>query len=588
VDEPWDEVTDILVVGSGAAGLVAALVAAEQGSRALVIEKTPEFGGCSATSGGGIWIPCSHLALELGQEDTPEAAFAYIRSLSAPDVPDANISAFVETAPRMLRWLTENTEVRYQSLPYPDYHADLPGGRPGYRTHLPEPIDGRRLGKASLDLRRASPAASLLGRINWTFTETYALLFRPRGWMGVLGKMLARYSLDLPHRLVSSKDRFLTLGNALVGGLRLALDQAKIPLRLNTALVDLVWHDGRVTGAVVEQGGRRRRIGAARGVILASGGFARDRALRAENFPGAVDPTLSGAPESDTGDGLRAALAIGAQPRNLGHAWSAPVFCVPGETRGRLSTIERALPGCIIVNQAGRRYMNEAASYHLAGQAMIAADRPEARTLPSWMIFDATFRHRYPVGPVLPLVPDALLPRAVRGLLRRAATLEALAVVIGLPADALTETIGTFNAGARRGEDPLFQRGAATYDRMYGDARVTPNPTLAPIETGPFYAFPIHAGDIGTCGGVATDALARALDSDGRPIEGLHVVGNCAASVMGGSYPGAGSTLGPAMTFAFLAARHLGQAAVNPDVAGLDLAPRAPPSHWRGPRADAR
>jgi 3-oxosteroid 1-dehydrogenase len=242
---------------------------------------------------------------------------------------------------------------------------------------------------------------------------------------------------------------------------------------------------------------------------------------------------------------------------NMQSTWSAPVFSVPGEACSRLSTIERALPGCIIVNQAGRRYLNEAASYHVVGRIMIAADEPGAGTNPSWVIFDATFRHNYPMGPVIPLIPDWLQSRGVRSTLKKAATIAALAEKIGAPPGELTSTVERFNKDALSGVDTEFNRGGPAYDRLYGDARVTPNPTLAPIIKPPFYAMPIHGGDIGTNGGLVTDEYARVLDTNGQPIAGLYACGNNAASIMGESYPGAGVTLGPAMTFGYVAARHL-------------------------------
>ena len=550
----WDKETDLLIVGSGAGGLLAAVVGASRGAKALVIEKTAEYGGTSATSGGGIWIPDSPLAAAAGQPDSPDEAFQYIRALSAENVPDENIRAYVHWAPQMLRWLVENTPVRYQPLPYPDYHAELPGGKVGYRTHLPFEMDGRLLGDDVLTLRAASPAASLFGRINWRFSETYQLMFRMKGWQLTLLRMLARYYLDVGQRVRSRKDRFLSLGTALVGGLRLALNQSGSELWLNTPLVELVREGPRVVGAVVQHDGKSIRIRAVQGIVLAAGGFDRNAEMRHKYIPHLPDPLHSGGQIGNTGDAINAAVAVGAVTMNMRHTWSAPVLSIPGEYRGRLSTTERALPGCIIVNQAGRRFMNEAASYHIAGQAMVAANRLDAGTNPSWMVFDGRYRHKYPLGPVLPLVPDWMLPRQVRSILHKAWDIASLARRIGVPAEALQATVTHFNAGARLGRDEEFSRGAAAYDRLYGDPGVTPNPTLGPIEQPPFYAFPIYAGDIGTCGGLVTNAQARVLDANGQWVEGLYAVGNNAASVMGGSYPGAGSTLGPSMTFAYVAA----------------------------------
>jgi len=552
----WDEEVDVLVVGSGAGGLTAAVAAADAHGRVLVIEKSDEYGGTSATSGGGIWIPNSPLGKVEGLEDSEEEAFAYLRPQSAPNVPDGPIRAYIRRAPEMLAWLTAKTPVRFTSVAYPDYHVEYPGGKLGYRTHLPVPFDGKQLGDDILQLRPPSPAASLFGIINWRFDETYTLLFRPKGWMKALGKMFWRYGSDLPHRFRSIKDRNLTLGNALVGGLRLALKERGVPLRLETSLVELVREGDTVTGAVVEHRGRRSRIRVRRGLVLAAGGFERNEELRRRYLPGSADPTMSGSQVNNTGDAILAAEKIGAGLRNMQSTWSAPVFRVPGEKRARLSTIERALPGCIIVNQAGKRYMNEAASYHVVGRQMVEHDKPGAGTQPSWVIFDASFRHKYPMGPLLPLIPDALQAKGVRKILRKAGDIAALAKAIGVPADTLAETVSRFNGDAARGVDTEFDRGGPAYDKMYGDARVQPNPTLAPIVKPPFYAFPIYGGDIGTNGGIVTDEEARVLDESGRPIGGLYAVGNNAASVMGESYPGAGVTLGPAMTFGYVAGRH--------------------------------
>jgi 3-oxosteroid 1-dehydrogenase len=229
---------------------------------------------------------------------------------------------------------------------------------------------------------------------------------------------------------------------------------------------------------------------------------------------------------------------------------------LPGEERARLMAFERALPGAIIVNSRGERYMNEAASYHIAGQEMLSHDSPETRTIPSLMLFDATWRRSYPLGPVIPDLPDWLQPAAVRAVLVRANSWDELARRTQLPAERLRATIARFNEHARAGSDPDFRRGESAYDRYYGDPRVKPNPTLRALETPPFYALPIYPGDIGTNGGLATDEHARVLDTQGEPIPGLYAAGNMAATVMGHSYPAAGATLGPGMTFGYLAARH--------------------------------
>ncbi len=556
--QQWDKEVDVLVVGSGAGGLLAALVAAQGHADVLIVEKAAEWGGTSATSGGGIWIPGSDQARAAGFEDDLGEAFKYVRGLSASNVPDDNIRAYVDNAASMLRWMTANTPVVYTAQPYPDYHAENAGGSPtGYRTHLPEMLDGKPLGNDLRSQRMPSPAASLFGYLNWTFAETYDMLYRPRGWWWRFSINMARYWLDLPFRFTSRKDRRLTLGNALTGGLRLALNKKAVPMWLKSPLAELVEQDGRVVGAVITRDGRPYRIRARKGVILAAGGFDKDQAKRDAYSPLYPKAQVSGGVTSNTGDALVAGLSMGAGTMNLQSAWAAPVFHVPGEDRGRLCTIERALPGCIMVNQSGTRYLNAAASYHVTGQEKARREAEHGDASPSWMVFDYRYRHLFPMGPVYPLIPDWAQNGMVRTVLKKARTIPELAARMGIDPDALTATINRFNAFAANGEDPDFQRGQATYDKMYGDPRHGPNPCLRPLDVAPFYALPIYPGDIGTNGGLTTNAKAQVTRPDGSAIPGLYAIGNAAASAMGESYPGAGVTIGPALTFGYIAAREL-------------------------------
>ena len=554
----WDKEVDTLVIGSGAGGLLSALVAAANRAEVLIVEKESQWGGTSATSGAGIWIPASDQARAAGFDDKTDDAFKYVRKLSAKNVPDTNIRAFVDNAAKMLRWVTAHTEIDYQAFPYPDYHAENPGGSPtGYRTHMPLPIDGKKLGKDVETLRFASPAASLFGYLNWHFDETYIMLFRAPRWWWHLTKSLARYWLDWPFRFKSRKDRRLTLGNALVGGLKLALNEKQVPLWLNTPMEELITEKGKVVGAVVRHDGKPLRIKARKGVVLAAGGFDKNQSMRDEHAPLYSRAHLSGGTSGNTGDTIRAGLGVGAQTLNMQSAWAAPVFYVPGEDRGRLCTIERALPGSMMVNQKGERYLNEAASYHIVGQIMARREKEHGDASPSWFVFDHRYRHSYPVGPLYPIMPDWFQRGEVRGILKKGRTVEELADAMGVPAATLAATFNRYNDYAARGEDPDFHRGEAAYDKMYGDPRVTPNPCLRPLDKGPFYAMPIYPGDIGTNGGLLTDDQARVLDTKGKVIPGLYAIGNNAASAMGESYPGAGVTIGPAMTFGYLAARHM-------------------------------
>lgn len=558
MNQVWDKEVDVLVVGSGAGGMLSALVAAKNHAEVLIVEKEKLWGGTSATSGAGIWIPASDQAAEAGFHDNVDDAFKYVRALSADNVPDENIRAYVENAAKMLRWMGANTAIDYHAFPYPDYHAENPGGSPtGYRTHMPLPIDGRALGDDVRTLRFASPAASLFGYLNWHFDETYILLFRAKGWWWHLAKSLMRYWFDWPFRFTSRKDRRLTLGNALAGGLRLALNEAKVPLWLESPLIELVEEQGKVTGAVIRHKKRDLRIRARKGVVLAAGGFDKNQAMRNEHAPLYPNALYSGGTCGNTGDAIRAGQSLGADTMNLQSTWAAPVFYVPGEDRGRLCTIERALPGSLMVNQRGERYLNEAASYHITGQQMARRQREHGDASPTWFVFDHTYRHSYPVGPVYPLVPDWMQNGMVKTILKKGRTLAELAEAMGVDPARLEATIARYNANAANGEDPDFHRGEAAYDKMYGDPRIAPNPCLRPLDKGPFYAMPMYPGDIGTNGGLRTDPRARVLDGKGQPIPGLYAIGNSAASAMGESYPGAGVTIGPALTFGYIAANDM-------------------------------
>lgn len=556
---------DVLVAGSGAGALTAALVAAAAGHRVLIAEKTQYWGGTSATSGGFIWIPASELAAAAGGQDTVSEGFEYLRAIVGDGVTDGNIRAFVESARHMLTWLERNSEVHYRSIAYTDYRPEAPGAKLGFRTHDILPFDGRRLGPLLKSMQPSVPATLLFNRIAFTMDDVFPLLHRPPGWQRTLLKVLARYYLDIGQRLVSPRNRFLAAGSALLGRLRYSLERYNVPLWLNSPVRQLERDStGRVTGAILERNGISHAVVARRAVVLATGGFEGSATLRRAYLPGAWDPSSSGALETNIGDGLKLGEAIGAALGNMNSAWWGPMIKLPDEPRARLLTFERALPGCMIVNQAGRRYMNEAIAYDIAGKHMIDADRPGAGTSPSYFVFDERYRRRYPVGPLIPGIPLSLHQSGLRRSLVSAATWAELERHLGIPAGMLSNTICQFNHHAEQGVDPEFRRGDNAYDRFYGDPKVAPNPNLAPLATAPFYALPITPGDIGTNGGLLCNEHAQVLDRSRQPIPGLYATGNTTASVMGHAYPGAGGTLGPAMAFGYVAARHACNLPIDP------------------------
>lgn len=547
---------DVLIIGSGAGALTAAISAHDCGGKVLVVEKDAKWGGTSASSGGGIWIPCSPLAAAAGARDTPEEAFTYIKSLTGDEVADERIRAFIKAAPEMLAYMTEKTRVAYRAQPYADYHTDLPGAKLGYRMHEPVEVEGDDLGEDYFTLQPTHPIAMLFGRIAWVISESYPIMTRSRGWRKVLMKMFMRYYFDFPHRFRTARDRRLTMGNALLGRLRMSLNERRVPVWLNAPMIDLVEEEGRVVGAVIERDGVRQTIRARRGVILGAGGFERSADMRRAHH--GVDGSFSASIGLNTGDAQRAGEKIGARLDIMDTAWWAPGYRFEGDDRAYPMFVERALPHCMIVNQRGVRFMNEAASYHVTGKIMAEADQAANPTLPSWFIFDASFRKKYALGPILPgnFMPDWNLPRKVKDKLIRAGSLAELAAKTGLDPDQLAKTVATLNSYADTGLDKEFNRGGFAYDRYYGDPSAKPNPCLGRIETAPFYAIAIYAADIGTKGGLLTDVNAQVVNQKDQPIAGLYAVGNSASSVMGRTYPGAGAVLGPAMTFGYLAGRH--------------------------------
>lgn len=553
---------DVVVVGSGAGALLAAIRAADQGLKPLVVEKTALLGGTSAISGGGIWIPDNHDMPKAGLRDSIEAAFHYVRTCARGLSSDDRILAYVETARQMARYLAE-IGVPYRCVPsYADYYPTLDGAMPGGRTMDPMDFNAAKLGVQDLELLRpTSPGQLVLGRMHINAFEARTMLARERKAKFVLLWMMARYYLDYPWRNKTKRDRRLTGGQALLGGLFTALRKRGITLWLESPLQSLTEKDGRVTGVVVQRGGQDVAVTARRAVVLAAGGFERNQQMREQYLPKPTDQGWTATPpEANTGDAIRAGAALGGALRLMEHTWGAPTISVPKEEKCRAMFVERSMPGCMVVNGRGERFLNESGPYPEFQQAMFANNDKTGCAIPAWIVFDATFRANYPIGPIMPAmaVPDSRLRKSWLGTVYwKGETLEELAQQIGVDPQGLAASAKRMTEFAKTGKDLDFGRGDNVFDRYYGDVNVKPNPNLAPIEKGPFYAMKLNPGDIGTKGGLLTDRDARVLREDGEAIEGLYCVGNNSASVMGPSYPGAGSTLGPAMTFAFRAIAHI-------------------------------
>ncbi|MFD1555696.1 FAD-dependent oxidoreductase [Paraburkholderia silviterrae] len=552
---------DVVVVGSGAGAMTAALRAHDQGLSVLVVEKSAVYGGTTAVSGGGIWIPCNDQIAALGGSDSYDEAITYLRDVVGEDFDPKRIDAYLENGPKMVGWLAKHAQTHFHAVPrYPDYYPDRKGGKPGYRTMEPAAFDAARLGEHFDELRAPSPATLIGGRIAMTQIEAHTILAKERGWLRLTARLMLRYATDFRWRRRTSRDRRLTLGNALVASLRAALAQRGIELWLDTPMRSLHADGARVDGVIVEREGRPFGIRATRGVILACGGFEANQAMREQYLPKPTRAEWSAAPPINTGDGIRAGLALGADTALMDFVWGVPTVRVPGEEKQRALFVERSAPRCVMVNQLGRRFVNESAPYPDVIHAMYADHARTQANVPAWLIFDAEYRKRYPCGVLLPgsVQPDSKIPAGwLDNVIYRADTLADLAAKIGVDAGGLAQTVVQMNGYAASGVDTEFGKGSNVFDRYYGDSSCKPNPCLGPIERAPFYALRLDPGEIGTKGGLRTDAQARVLRPDGSVIDGLYALGNTTAAVMGKTYPGPGSTIGPAMTFGYVAADHI-------------------------------
>jgi 3-oxosteroid 1-dehydrogenase len=541
---------DIVVVGSGAAGMTAALTAAHLGRSALLIEKTSRYGGSTARSGGGVWVPGNAVLSKAGVRDTPAMASDYLAFVSGGDVPAERRAAFLEHGPAMLDLVRARTPVRFAWVPgYADYYPEAPGGIAAGRSIEPVPLNGRMLGGELSALN--PPYLPVPDGVAVTQADYRWLSLGPRHPKAVLAGMkvagrLARRRL-LGHRMLS-------LGQALAAGLRAGLIASNVPVWLDTPMTGLVAEHGRVTGVRVIRDGSPAVIRARLGVVLASGGFERNLQMREQYQRAPIGTGWTTGAAGNTGDGITAGMTLGAAVGLMDDAWWGPSIPLPGGPYFCLA--ERSLPGSIMVNGAGQRFVNEAAPYVDTVHAMYEGHSAANAHIPSWLIFDQRYRDRY-VFAGLP--PRRSLPRRwyTAGAVFRGDSLSSLASDTGIDADGLAKTVSRFNEFANAGRDEDFRRGDSAYDRYYGDPRCRPNPNLAPLSRGPFYAVKIVPGDLGTKGGLRTDARARVLRADETVIEGLYAAGNVSASVMGHSYAGAGATIGPAMTFGYIAAHDL-------------------------------
>lgn len=555
---------DVLVVGSGAGGLSTAVSAAHRRLNVLVVEKEPVFGGTTARSGGWMWIPGNAPARRAGVEDSADKARIYLQHEAGAHFDAARIDAFLEAGPKAVQFYEEETELQFDLGPtFADYHPDAPGGMDGGRSIVARPFDGRELGSEIQRLRPPLAEITFLGMMIGSGKELLHFFNVTRSPVSAfyVGKLFLKFLRDMA---LHGRPMRLMNGNALVARLVKSCFDKNVPIWTRAPVRELVKDgSGKVTGAIVDTAEGPVKVHAAKGVVLAAGGFPQDPVRRKALFPHAASgyEHASPAPPGNTGDGLRLGEAAGGSVEtDLPNAAAWVPISRPVKPDGTLGTfphfVDRSKPGVIAVTRSGRRFVNEANSYHDFCQAMIARCREEDGEICAFFIADHHVLRKYGLGYVKP-APVPFRQHVKNGYLLEGASIAELATKIGAEPEGLRHTIETFNRHARNGDDPEFGKGSTSYNRSLGDPDHKPNPCVAPIEKGPFYAVKLVVGDLGTFAGMRCNENAQVLNVEGRPIGGLYSVGNDAASIMGGNYPGGGITLGPAVTFGYIAARHM-------------------------------
>lgn len=550
---------DVLVIGSGAGGLSAAVTAAWHGLKVVVAEKEAVFGGTTAWSGGWMWTPLNPLARRAGIVEAIDAPKTYLQHVLGNNFDEARVNGFLEAAPAMVAFFEDKTALQFEAgNRICDTYGTVPGAGTGGRSVIAAPYDARHLDTLVDRLRQPLRETSFLGMTIQAGTDLAAfmnLTRSPRALAHVV-RRFCRHMVDLAlHR----RGMQLRNGLALVGRLLRSAADLGVELRHASPAIRLLVEDGAVRGAVLGTPNGEVEVRASRGVVLAAGGFPHDASRRVGLFP-ADDQHLTLAVPSATGDGLRLGESAGGVVDTslaASGAW-CPVSIVhfPDGTTGRFPhIIERGKPGIIGVLANGRRFCNEGNGYHDYVAAMLAAV-PTGQEVASWLVCTHSFQRRYGLGIARP-TPLPVGPYIKSGYIKAGRTISELASRCGIDPTELERTIATYNEHAKKGADPEFGRGSTPYNRLQGDAAQTPNPCVAPIEQGPFYAVKVVPGSFGTFAGLKTDSCARVLDEGGAPISGLYAAGTDMASVMGGHYPAGGINLGPAMTFGFIAGRHL-------------------------------
>ncbi|WP_307817699.1 3-oxosteroid 1-dehydrogenase [Nocardia acididurans] len=542
---------DVVVVGSGAAGMTAALTAAHNGLRVVLIEKAAHYGGSTARSGGGVWIPGNKALKAAGRPDDREQARTYLHSIIGDVVPKERIDTYIDRGAEAFDFVLEHSPLQMKWVPgYSDYYPEAPGGLADGRSCEPKPFNAKILGDERFNLEPPYAKAPLnVVVMQADFVRLNLIKRHPKGIMRAMRVGARTYLAKWTGKHI------LGMGQAIIAAMRKGLMDANVPVLLETPMTKLITDEtGRVTGVEAVHKGETVVFNARYGVVLGSGGFEHNAEMRTKYQRQPITTEWTTGAVANTGDGIIAGMEAGGAVDFMEDAWWGPTIFKGGKPWFALA--ERNLPGTIMVNADGKRFGNESAPYVEAVHTMYGGEYGQGEgpgeNIPAWLVFDQRYRNRYIFAGLQPgqRIPSRWMENDY---IVKADTLEELAAKIGVPVENLTATVQRFNGFAATGKDEDYGRGNSHYDRYYGDPTVKPNPCLAALVQGPFYAAKMVPGDLGTKGGLVADTSGRVEREDGTIIDGLYASGNCATPAMGHTYAGPGATIGPAITFAYLA-----------------------------------